>query len=120
MAEKAGKSGRQKLAGNKLSKGTAMSGLIGDARNQYIGRVHQAIKDNFNIFPWQSKRGLTNVVFIELFPTGRVRVKKLVKRSSDPLYDSAVLAAIDRSQPLPVPEDLSAIEGGFEITFKPE
>ena len=65
------------------------------------------IKERFYIMPSQRNRGLNNTVHLELYPTGRVRSKQLVKSSADSLFDSAVLQAIDDAQPLPLPEDLT-------------
>jgi TonB family protein len=120
LAEKKGKAGRAKLAGNLLSKGTATSGMIGDARDRYGALVTQKIREHFNIFTWQKKKGLVAVVYIEIYPTGRVRQSKIIKRSIDPTYDTAVLEAIDEAQPLPVPDDLSILDGGLTVEFRPE
>jgi TonB family protein len=69
---------------------------------------------------WQQKKGaLVADIYLEVYPNGRVKARRVVKASSDPLFDSAVLQAIDASQPLPVPEDISLLKEGFQITFKP-
>jgi TonB family protein len=120
LSEKKGKAGRAKIAGNLLSKGTATTGMIGDARDRYGALVTQKIREHFNIFTWQKKKGLVAVVYIEIYPTGRVRQSKILKRSIDPTYDSAVLEAIDEAQPLPVPDDLSILDGGLTVEFRPE
>jgi len=115
-----GKAGRSKASGNRLSKGTATSGMIGTAKDRYTGLVHEAIKEHFNIFPWQKKKNLLTVVRIDIFPTGRVRSKKLLKRSTDAIYDAAVLRAIDAAQPLPIPDDMDIVRDGLVVEFKPE
>jgi TolA protein len=118
LQNKSGKAGRGKLAGNVLSKGNSLTGAVGTAKDQYGGRVLEAIKQNFNIYFWQQKKGLSAVIHLELFPTGKVRSREIVKRSSDPTYDSAVLQAIDAAY-FPAPEEPSVVEGGFDITFIP-
>jgi TonB family protein len=116
---KNGKVGRQKLSGNIISKGTAMTGAIGTSKDAYIGYLTQAIHDHYNIFPWQRKKMLANTLYIDLYPNGRVRSKKVIKTSGDPLFDSAVLQAVEEAQPLPLPADPSYIDGGINIVFKP-
>lgn len=117
---KPGKKGRAKLAGNILSQGNSAVGMIGTASDQYRALVSDAIRKHFNIYLWQQKKGaLITDIYIEVFPNGRVKAKRVVKPSADPLFDSAVLQAIDSSQPLPVPEDVSLLKEGFQITFKP-
>jgi colicin import membrane protein len=112
--------GRQKLKGNILSKGTSAVGNLGTPKDQFTAIVMAKIKEKFYIMPSQRDRGLTNTVHLELFPTGRVRSKRFVKSSADSLFDSAVMQAIDEAQPLPIPEDLSLIQGGITVTFRAE
>ncbi len=117
---KSGKKGRGKLAGNKTSKGTAMSGMIGTAKDAYTAQVAQKIREHFNIFPWQKKKNLSASVYIEIFPNGRLKEKKLMKASKDSVYDAAVLQAVEESQPLPIPEDMGLVADGITLEFKPE
>ncbi|MFM8316352.1 MAG: cell envelope integrity protein TolA, partial [Deltaproteobacteria bacterium] len=120
LTPKDGKVGRGKLAGNRLSQGNSAVGMIGTASDQYRALVSDAIRKHFNIYLWQQKRvALIADIYLEVYPNGRVKVRKVVKPSSDPLFDSAVLSAIDASQPLPIPEDISLLKEGFQITFKP-
>jgi colicin import membrane protein len=115
-----GKTGRNKLAGNMLSKGTGASGAIGTASDAYKALIYQRIKEHFNVYAWQRKKGLVSVVNFEILSNGRVRQKKVIKSSVDPLYNSAVLQAIDEAQPFPLPEDKSILNSGITIEFKPE
>lgn len=120
LSRKEGAKGRAKIAGNLMSKGTSAVGSIGDARDRYVSIVGQKIKQHFNIFSWQRKKGLVAVVYIEIYPTGRVREKRILKRSIDPLFDSAVMQAVDDAQPLPIPEDASLMRQGITVEFRPE
>jgi TonB family protein len=115
-----GKLGRQKISGNILSKGAAMSGKLGAAKDQFESLVKQAILEHFNVYPWQKKRKLSTVVHIEMYPNGRVRQKQILKASADKTYDSAVMNAIDEAQPLPIPSDPSLVSDGITIEFRPE
>lgn len=119
LAAKSGQKGRGRLKGNVLSQGTAAHGAIGNAKDRYTALLTESIKQHFNIYLWQQKKNLIAEVQFELFPTGRVRRKRVVKPSSDPLYDSAILKALDDAQPLPLPDDPLLISEEFHITFKP-
>jgi TonB family protein len=112
-------SARTALKGNVLSKGNARAGEIGTAKDQYNALVRQAIEDHFNIYPWQKKKNLLAIVHLEIFPTGRVRKKSIVKSSQDRLFDAAVLQAVEQAQPLPIPSDLSLIANGITVEFRP-
>jgi colicin import membrane protein len=120
LAQNEGKKGRQKLKGNILSNGTAVSGNIGTPKDVFTAVVMAKIREKMYIMPTQRDRGLTNTVHIELYPTGRVRSKQLVRNSGDSLFDSAMLQAIEDAQPLPIPGDLSLIQGGITVTFRAE
>lgn len=113
-----GKKSRKKLKGNIVSQGAAAVGMIGTPKDRYDSLIQAKIKKYFSILPSQANRGLEAIVHIEIFPTGRVREKRLAKMSGDSLYDSSVMQAIDEAQPLPVPEDLSLLQGGLTITFR--
>lgn len=119
LSDTQGKAGRSKIGGNLLSKGTSMTGKIGATKDQYTAQVAQAIKQNFNVYPWQRKKNLVTVVEIEIFSNGRVRRRTVIKPSKDRIYDSAVLQAIDSAQ-LPAPPDMAMVEGGIQIELRPE
>ncbi len=111
--------GRAQLKGNVLAQGNAMTGDLGTSKDLYDARIRRAIQEHFNVFSWQKKKELVTIVHLELFSTGRVRKKEIISSSKDPLYDAAVLQAIDRAQPLPVPADLSLIANGITVEFTP-
>ena len=115
-----GRHGRLALKGNILAKGTSSRGKIGNAQDRYEALLEQKIRQHFNVYEWQQKKGLVAVVNIKLYPTGYVTEKQVVKPSADPLYDSAVLQAVDEAQPLPVPDDFSLPAQGINIEFHPD
>lgn len=119
LQNKTGKKGRGKIKGNMLSEGTASSGMIGTAKDKYIGVLTESIKQQFNVFSWQQKKELVAEVQLSLLPNGRVRWRKITKPSRDVMYDSAVLQAIDDAQPFPVPEDKGLLQEEITINFKP-
>jgi len=111
--------GRGPLKGNKLSQGTSSFGTVGTSKDRYIGILTETIKQQFNIFSWQQKKGLVAEVTLMLQANGRVKWRKITRPSQDLMYDSAVLQAIDEAQPFPVPEDKSLIADEIRINFKP-
>lgn len=120
LAVKEGVKGRGKIFGNRISQGNSAVGMMGTASDQYRALVSDSIRKHFNIYLWQQKKtALTADIYLEVYPTGKVKLRRVVKASVDPLFDSAVLQAIDASQPLPIPEDISVLKEGFQITFKP-
>ena len=119
LQNKMGRKGRGKIKGNMLSEGTASSGMIGTAKDKYIGVLTESIKQQFNVFSWQQKKELVAEVQLSLLPNGRVRWRKITKPSRDVMYDSAVLQAIDDAQPFPVPEDKGLLQEEITINFKP-
>jgi len=119
LQTKSGEKGRGKIKGNILSQGTSSTGIVGTAKDKYVGILTESIKQQFNIFSWQQKKGLVAEVKLMLLPNGRVKWRKIVKPSRDIMYDSAVLQAIDDAQPFPIPEDKGLIEDEITINFKP-
>lgn len=117
---KSGQKGRGQLKGNKLSQGTATAGMIGTPADRWGSLLKQKIRENFSIFQWQRKKKLEAIVFIKIYPTGRVRERRIVKPSPDSTYNASVLQAIDASQPLPIPDDPTLYEDGINLVFRPE
>lgn len=119
LKKEAGSFGRGKIKGNKLSQGSASVGTVGTAKDKYIGVLTESIKQQFNVFSWQQKKGLVAEVVLKLQTNGRVLWRKISKPSHDIMYDSAVLQAIDDAQPFPVPDDKSLMSSEIRIIFKP-
>lgn len=113
------KVGREKLKNNKLATGVSATGKVGDMKEIWGARIQKAIKEHFNIFLWQQKKNLKNEVRIELYPNGRLKLRKVVKTSSDPTYDSAVLQAIDEVKVFPLPEDISLVSEPIIVEMMP-
>ncbi len=111
---------RVTLKGNIISKGTSSKGKIGTAKQAYEALVVERVKKHFNVYPWHKKKNLVAIIFIRIDRGGIVIEKRTDLPSSDPLFDSSVLAAIDASQPFPLPEDFSIVERGIRIEFRPE
>lgn len=111
---------RTVLKGNKTSQGTATTGNIGQAKELYFSKIQQMIKEKFNIYSWQQKKNLVTVVFIRILPNGKLKEKRIISASKDPLYDNAVLQAIVSAQPFPIPERPEILDEGITFDFHPE
>jgi TolA protein len=120
LKDLADKGARGKLKGNVLSKGTSAKGLIGTAKDRYISLIAQRVKTHFNIYPWQKKRGLVGVVFLKVTPQGKLKERRILRPSKDPLFDSALLQAVEDSVPFPIPDDDSVLREGITIEFHPD
>ena len=120
LAAKSGKKGRASLKGNRLSQGTGTSGMVGTPSDRWGALLRQRILENLNLYQWQKKKGIEAVVFLRIYPNGRIRERKIVKPSMDSTYNASVLQAIDASQPLPVPDEASLYEEGINLVFRPE
>jgi colicin import membrane protein len=73
---------------------------------RYKQLIIQKIKNNTQV-PEQVDAGVFLEVELTVLPTGEVMMPiKIIKASSNPAYDQAVLAGINRSQPLPLPDDV--------------
>lgn len=89
------------------------SGIDADYRAQIAARI------KLNITHREIRQGNPEaVVEIEQFPTGELRKKTLLRSSGIPSYDQAVLAAIDKSSPLPKKKD-GSVERTLTLRFRP-
>ena len=120
LKEAGSQKGRKAISGNLKSQGTAMSGAVGTAKDRYSALVAMKIREHFSVYQWQKKKGISAVVQIEINSKGFVTAKRLMKASGVSVYDAAVLQAVQESQPLPVPDDMSLVSDGITLEFKPE
>lgn len=112
------KEGRILLKGNRVSKGLSVSGLVGTPKDQYAALLKKVIQDRFSVYSWQKKRPLVAVVELAIFQNGRLKHKRLVSKSADPLYNSLVVRAIEEVELFPVPDDLRLLQGGIRLDFR--
>jgi TonB family protein len=120
LEAKDGKQGRQVLKGNKLAKGTATSGAIGAAKDAYAAQLKRRVTENYFVMPGMERKGLVTVVQITLLASGRLKEKKILKKSRDPIHDAAVLQAVEAAQPYPLPENPELLELEYTLEFRPE
>ena len=94
----------------------AQSAAIGKVINEHIGKIRAKIKRNI-VEPRDLPPSIHGKFSITVLPGGSVLNVRLVKASGNAAYDNAVERAILKSQPLPVPEDVTLFQKFREINF---
>lgn len=80
----------------------------------YYSIVVSKIKENW-LYPDSLDKDLLTIVIIKITKEGGIIIDRIEKKSGNPLFDRSVLAAINRSNPLPPPgEDIE-----LGIRFRP-
>ena len=113
LAKKATSS--QKIKGNVLSPGTALTGLAKLQHDSYASTLDDHIKQNWSLPEWLSKREFRARARVFIDSYGNILDREIVKSSGNSSYDDAVLQTIDRSAPFPAPPEkfvaLVSVEG---------
>lgn len=97
--------GAQKIKGNILSAGTALTGLAKLQHETYASDLDRHIKQNWSLPEWLAKRDFKAQARVYIDSNGNILDRKIVKSSGNPAYDEEVLATIDRSSPFPTPPE---------------
>lgn len=101
--------------GEGLSNAGSGNGSGGNAASPgYPDKVRRVVKPNINY--GGSTDGLTTVVMVHCAPSGTVLSVSVVRHSSNPVWDSAVVDAVRASSPLP-PDVDGQTPGNIRITF---
>ncbi len=88
----------------------AVAGVVA----QHIAMISAKVRGNTRLPP--DLTGNPEVrCLVKLLPTGEVRSVQVTKSSGNPAYDDAVVRAIEKSSPLPLPDDRDA-----RASFVPE
>lgn len=80
-----------------------VTGMIGEFRNQISAKVRGNTR-----LPDNLAGNLEVRCLVRLLPTGEVQSVKVTQSSGNPAYDDAVVRAIEKSSPLPLPADRDA------------
>ena len=80
-----------------------LASLVGEHRNQISAKVRGNTR-----LPENLKGNPEVRCQVRLLPTGEVQSVKVVQSSGNPAYDDAVVRAIEKSSPLPLPADRDA------------
>lgn len=106
--------------GNVLSAGTALTGVNKLQADNYLGDLYNHVKSNWFLPEYLRKRNLQTTVQIRIDDSGAVLSKNIAKSSGNPVFDDLVLAAIEKSTPLPRPPEkfvkIASVQG-FLIRF---
>jgi colicin import membrane protein len=106
------------VKGNVIAVGSSLKGLTKLEFDQYIGSLDARVKSNWSLPEWMLTQGLQAEVLVKIDKSGEVIERRLIKKSGNTEFDEHVMAAIEKSNPFPVPPekflDLVGIRG---ITF---
>ena len=108
------------IKGQVISKGTALTGLAKIQSNEYLSRLDQKIKTNWQLPQWLIGKPLKTKILLKIKPNGEIADRQIYQTSGNPTYDEYSLLAVDKSAPFPtVPEKFTEVfsEDGVIIGF---
>ncbi len=104
-----------KYKGNVLAPGTELTGVNKLQADNYISDVHRHMIENWTLPEYLKNRKLRTDVLVRFDESGVILAKEVVKSSGNPTFDEFVLAAIQKSSPVPAPPAkfvrLSSVQG---------
>lgn len=106
--------------GNKITKSSSLGKLDRMALNSYQGELGQHIRQFWNLPQWLKEQNLRAIALIHLDYRGVVVSRKLIKKSTNPSFDTYVLKAIDEASPFPAPTEkfVDLVRGeGIKLAF---
>lgn len=113
-----GKKIKMQAKGNKISKGTSLTGEEGSEENFYIGKMVDRLREHWNLPIWLSRQKLDAKVLVLFDRYGYVKSAQLVKSSGNKQFDDLVLQTIQSAQPFgPPPEEVAdnGVTFGFPL-----
>ncbi|MFO7784270.1 MAG: TonB family protein [Thermodesulfobacteriota bacterium] len=119
MADLQSRAGRQPGAVQGGTGGGGRGGFLGTAMQIYRARVQEHITANWS-YPaaLQSRGNPEATILLRVQRDGTITSSRLVKRSTNSVFDDSVLRAVERSDPLPpFPESYKMSREEFEIRF---
>lgn len=108
------------IKGQVISKGTALTGLSKIQSNEYLSRLDQRIKTNWQLPQWLIGKPFKTKILLKIKPNGEIADRQIYQSSGNPTYDEYSLLAVDKSAPFPaVPEKFTEVfkEDGVIIGF---
>lgn len=107
--------------GNVLAPGTALSGVNQLQADAYISQVHGHMISNWFLPEYLKNKDFRTDVLVKFDQNGNILSKQIVKSSGNQQFDEYVIAAIQKSSPVPAPPEkfmrISAVEG-FLFKFR--
>lgn len=111
------------VKGNILSPGSELKGINQLQADNYRGVVQRHMKQHWEIPHYIKKTNLETEVLVKFDTNGLILSKEIIKSSGNAAYDEAVMAAIEKSSPVPAPPGkftaIASVEG-FTFVFKPD
>lgn len=89
--------------GNVISTGGDVTGAAKLQRDNYISDVDRHLRSHWSLPEYLKKRNLIAEVLLKIDERGNVISKEMVKSSGNPVYDEAVMLAVQQSSPVPPP-----------------
>ena len=93
----------QQIKGNALSSGSELRGVAKLQHDNYIALIEKQIRQNWSLPEWLARKSLSAQVRVRFDENGNVISRDIAKSSGNPSFDDIVLAAVDRSSPVPAP-----------------
>lgn len=91
--------------GNVLSQGASLTGVDKLQHDQYLEKLDQQIKRNWQLPEWLSNKNLSASVIVKFDETGALIEQKLKRSSGNTPFDNQALEAIAQSAPFPPPPE---------------
>ncbi len=111
------------VKGNIIAPGSELKGINQLQADNYRSSVQRHMKQNWEIPHYIKKTNLETEVLVKFDSNGLILSKEIKKSSGNSAYDEAVMAAIERSSPVPAPPGkftaIASVEG-FTFVFKPD
>jgi colicin import membrane protein len=112
---------KHQYKGNILAPGTALTGVNQLQADAYISSVHEHMMANWYLPEYLKNKDLRTDVIVKFDESGNILSKSIVKSSGNPQFDEFVLAAIQKSSPVPAPPEkfmrISSVQG-FLFKFR--
>lgn len=119
--KKAAAAAKPSYKGNVLSPGTALTGINQLQADAYISNVHNHMISNWALPEYLKNKDLRTDVLVKFDENGNILSKLIVKTSGNPQFDEYVIAAIQKSSPVPPPPEkfmrISSVQG-FLFKFR--
>ncbi len=97
------------IKGNKISKGTSLSGEAREAAEaSYYDSLRDRLQDNWALPVWIARQNYSAQVQIFIDAHGALHGMKFVKTSGNAQFDDAVKRSVQQSAPFPAPPDALA------------
>lgn len=89
--------------GNELSAGTELTGINKLQADNYLADVNRHMREYWSLPEYLKHRNFEASVLVRFDQTGNILSKSIAQSSGNPAFDELVLAAIEKSSPVPPP-----------------